>query len=370
MDDKVERVVARCSTCQVHGKTPRRVPLEPWQTPERVWERVHVDYAGPENGQYYLVAVDAKSKWAEVSIVKSISGISTVRNLKEMFSQHGYPETIVSDNGTQFISKEFAAMCEEGGIEHIRSPPFHPQSNGQAERGRGGVTEEIMSQFLFHYRSSPSMALGGLSPAEVHFERRLRTRMSLLVPQLNEKKDPKPNIGMKDQFDKHHGTRSRYYHKGDLVYAKVFDRNAWSWEPGTVSQGRGQVVYVITLLDGRERTVHANQLKKREVAVPTKEDEWSNTMWDIFELPKTIRAEVPAKPKIVAMPTVSTTPMTSLRNVPTSAVTQSSTNAQGQSSVQGSTMPTTATAPVQVRRTTRQHKPVIKYDPSVSQIHI
>ncbi|EGT42836.1 hypothetical protein CAEBREN_31320, partial [Caenorhabditis brenneri] len=91
MDEDVERVVASCNTCQVHGKTPRKVPLQPWKTPERVWQRVHVDYAGPENGQYYLVAVDAKSKWAEVAIVKSISGLSTVRTLKDMFSTATVP---------------------------------------------------------------------------------------------------------------------------------------------------------------------------------------------------------------------------------------------------------------------------------------
>ncbi|EGT45435.1 hypothetical protein CAEBREN_28903, partial [Caenorhabditis brenneri] len=50
MDEDVERVVASCNTCQVHGKTPRKVPLQPWKTPERVWQRVHVDYAVPENG--------------------------------------------------------------------------------------------------------------------------------------------------------------------------------------------------------------------------------------------------------------------------------------------------------------------------------
>ncbi|PIC27952.1 hypothetical protein B9Z55_020036 [Caenorhabditis nigoni] len=247
MDDDVEKVVARCNTCQVHGKTPRKVPLVPWETPERVWQRVHVDYAGPDNGQYYLVAVDAKSKWAEVKIVKSITAMSTVRTLKEIFSHNGFPETIVSDNGTQFVSKEFSTMCQESGIVHIRSPAFHPQSNGQAERfvdtlkrglkklrGEGSVSNETLSEFLLHYRSTPSTALSGLSPAEVHLNRRIRTKMSVMMPQLNKRSEGSQNYPMKKQFDKHHGVRARAYTKGDEVFTKVFEKNAWSWKPATL----------------------------------------------------------------------------------------------------------------------------------------
>uniref|UniRef100_A0A8R1IPR0 Integrase catalytic domain-containing protein n=1 Tax=Caenorhabditis japonica TaxID=281687 RepID=A0A8R1IPR0_CAEJA len=276
MDSDIEKLVAACTTCQIHGKTTRKVPLEPWTTPDRVWQRIHIDYAGPDNGQYYLVVVDAKSKWAEVAIVKSISSVSTVRTLKNIFSTHGYPETLVSDNGTQFVSREFASMCEEYGIEHIRSPAFHPQSNGQAERfvdtlkrglkklkGEGSVDTEIMSKFLLYYRSTPSNALGGLTPAEVHLGRRLRTKMSLMIPKLKLNTGSQKSSLMKDQFDKHHGTRPKHFSVNESVYAKVFERNAWSWKPATVVQRQGRVVYMVRLNDGRERVIHANQLKLR-----------------------------------------------------------------------------------------------------------
>ncbi|EFP10207.1 hypothetical protein CRE_24081 [Caenorhabditis remanei] len=384
----VEKVVSSC-TISLGGKIPRKIPLQPWKTPERVWQRVHIEYAGPENGQYYLVAVDAKSKWAEVKIVKSISAVSTVGTLKDMFSQHGYPETLVSDNGTQFVSKEFATMCQEAGIEHVRSPAFHPQSNGQAERfvdtlkrglkklkGEGSVNTEILSQFLLHYRSTPSNALGGLTPAEVHLGRRLRTRLSLMMPQLNKTVDSE-QVAMKEQFDKHHGVKARSYRKGDSVFVKVFEKNTWSWKPGKVNQRQGRVVYVIGLNDGRERVVHANQMKMRleeSTQEQSKEHEWATTMFDVFELPTVWSAR---KSTDEAKRDMTPTPvMDSPQRVHQGQGTSSSPAQQVQSRAstqQSSSQSTTTTAvqgqrlapsPVQPRRTTRVRKNVVKYDPS------
>ncbi|CAO4363315.1 unnamed protein product [Caenorhabditis nigoni] len=424
MDDDVEKVVARCNTCQVHGKTPRKVPLVPWETPERVWQRVHVDYAGPDNGQYYLVAVDAKSKWAEVKIVKSITAMSTVRTLKEIFSHNGFPETIVSDNGTQFVSKEFSTMCQDSGIVHIRSPAFHPQSNGQAERfvdtlkrglkklrGEGSVSNETLSEFLLHYRSTPSTALSGLSPAEVHLNRRIRTKMSVMMPQLNKRSEGSQNYPMKKQFDKHHGVKARAYTKGDEVFTKVFEKNAWSWKPATVVRRQGRVVYTVMLSDGRVRVVHANQLKLRleePGAEESKEQMWMSTMFDIFELPCATKANpiitdpstkkessssvnlpsvVPPTNDQKDAPIVPTTKPNSqiginakpVRGTTNTAIMNRSqpgvqrgtsqgantgvSRGRGQMRARGSS---TVTIPVPLRRSTRIRNPVNRYDPCVN----
>ncbi|EYC08313.1 hypothetical protein Y032_0066g3693 [Ancylostoma ceylanicum] len=59
IDGDCENMVRTCTNCQEAAKNPIKVPLKAWPSPTRVWQRVHVDFAGPLEGVYYLVVVDA-----------------------------------------------------------------------------------------------------------------------------------------------------------------------------------------------------------------------------------------------------------------------------------------------------------------------
>ena len=54
--------------------------------------------------------------------------------LREWFSVHGIPEQVVTDNGSQFTADAFKVFMDRNGVRHIRSAPYHPASNGLAER--------------------------------------------------------------------------------------------------------------------------------------------------------------------------------------------------------------------------------------------
>lgn len=84
-----------------------------------------------------------------------------------MFARFGYPDTIISDNGSQFTSPELKAFIRELGARHVTTAPYHPSSNGLAERfvqslqkalRKGKSTEsldETLHKFLLTYRNTP-----------------------------------------------------------------------------------------------------------------------------------------------------------------------------------------------------------------------
>ena len=85
-----------------------------------------MDYAGPLNGNYYLVIVDSYSKWPEVFKYKHPTATNTIRALNEVFSWLGVPNTMVSDNGTMFTGSEFDVYCDSLAIKHITTPTYNP----------------------------------------------------------------------------------------------------------------------------------------------------------------------------------------------------------------------------------------------------
>ena len=82
------------------------MPTHPWEFPSGPWERLHIDHAGHVDGKMFLVIVDAYSKWIEVEVVKSMDAQSIVKILRKLFSVHGLPRVVVSDNGPGFASEE------------------------------------------------------------------------------------------------------------------------------------------------------------------------------------------------------------------------------------------------------------------------
>ena len=183
MDKDIEKMVKNCDECQVHQKAPAEAPLHPWEWPGQPWSRIHIDYAGPRKGEMFLVIVDGYSKWLDVHIMKSTTSTATIEKLREVFATHGLPRTVVSDNGPQFTSAEFAEFMVKNGIRHTKVSPYHEASNGQAERGvrifkedfekmEGGSTQSKLSRFLLRYRVTPHSTTGVL-PAQLLMKRHL-----------------------------------------------------------------------------------------------------------------------------------------------------------------------------------------------------
>ena len=70
----------------------------------------------------------------EVEVVSAATSTVTIEHLQSIFATHGLPEVLVTDNGTVFSSAEFSQFTSYNGICHIKTAPYHPSSNGLAER--------------------------------------------------------------------------------------------------------------------------------------------------------------------------------------------------------------------------------------------
>lgn len=130
----IEKHVQSCESCQLTRPIPPTAPVHNWEWPQEPWNRLHLDFAGPWLNHMFLVVVDAGSKWLDVSM-SAITSAQTIEKLQALFATHGLPKTIVTDNGSSFVSSEFKQFCNKNGIVHITSSPYHPQTNGLAERG-------------------------------------------------------------------------------------------------------------------------------------------------------------------------------------------------------------------------------------------
>ena len=135
IDEDIENLVKSCEPCQLNRNDPEKHSSHSWQYPSKPWERIHIDFCGPFRNHMYLIVVDAYSKWLEVIRMSSSTSTSeTIKVLLSLFARQGLPDKLVSDNGPQFTSDEFKEFVLNCGILHIKTAPYHPQTNGEAER--------------------------------------------------------------------------------------------------------------------------------------------------------------------------------------------------------------------------------------------
>ena len=108
----------------------------------------------------------------------------TILHLRSMFSRHGFPDEIVTDNGTQFSSRELAAFARKHSIKHVTSSPLFSQGNGMAERSVQTAKHLIHSSpdsyaALLAYQARPLE--NGYSPAQLLYSRQLRTDLPITI---------------------------------------------------------------------------------------------------------------------------------------------------------------------------------------------
>lgn len=272
LDSDIEKLVQDCQHCLEHRHAPPKTELHPWIWPEKPWHRIHIDYCGPIRGCYFLVLVDAMSKWVEIFSTKSMTSEATINLLRSCFARFGLPAVIVSDNAPYFVSNEFQNYLKLLGIKHMTSTVYKPSMNGLAERmvqtfkgcvlnfeGEGSMQKKL-DQFLFKYRLTPHSTTG-VSPAELMFGRRIRSVFDMLRPtETVAEKVIEKQKQMKSAHTKGK-PRSTTFMPEDKILAQNYGKGS-KWLSGKVKQKTGSVTYKCQLDDGVIIDRHMDQLWK------------------------------------------------------------------------------------------------------------
>ena len=158
----------------------------------------------------------------------------TIRQLRTTFARFGLPHTVVTDNGSCFMSEEFEVFLAKNGVRHVKTAPYHPSSNGQAElavhvfkngfkKMKEGTISDRLTRFLFSYRITPHSTTGS-SPAELMFGWNLHSRLDEVQPNVSERVEAHQE-NQKSAHDNH-------AHNRPLEVGKpVFVRNFWPGQP-------------------------------------------------------------------------------------------------------------------------------------------
>jgi transposase InsO family protein len=132
-------IVCSCQGCQFYARQTH-LPAQALQTiaitwPFAVWglDLVGPLQKAPGGFSHLLVAIDKFSKWIEVRPLTSIRSEQAVAFFTNIIHRFGVPNSIITDNGTQFTGKKFLDFCEDHHIRVDWAAVAHPMTNGQVE---------------------------------------------------------------------------------------------------------------------------------------------------------------------------------------------------------------------------------------------
>ena len=113
----------------------QEIPLHPWT-------KLATDFFHFE-GTSYLLIMDYTSRFLVVHRLSSMNGQHVANQSKLIFSEYGWPETLISDNGPCYIVDAFTHVRNAYHVNHISSSPHYPQSNGQLAVTDADLAEQM-----------------------------------------------------------------------------------------------------------------------------------------------------------------------------------------------------------------------------------
>ena len=310
---EIKRWTQSCDICQKtvkQGSVPR-APMQISKLADYPFQHIAVDLIGelvPASGaghRYILTIIDLATRYPEAIPLKKIDTTHVANALQSFFYRMGIPDRITSDGGSQFCSDHMEQFFKSMNIKHIRTSPYHAQSNGLVEAYNFCLKKALerlaaerirdwhlyIEPCLFAYRETPQSSTG-FSPNELLFGRTLKGPLQLLRQLLtNETVSPEVKTTyqhvldlrsriqetceiVKQELAKAQGRSKVYFDKkskdrmlkvGDLVLLMLpTSRNKLElqWRgPYPVTKVIGMCDYQIKMENGKLKTFHVNMLK-------------------------------------------------------------------------------------------------------------
>jgi hypothetical protein len=179
-----------CHTCQVAGKPNENIPVAPLKPIPVIGEpfqKIIVDCVGPlpksKSGHEYLITIMCvATRYPEAFPLRNITARQVIPVMNKFFTTFGFPKEVQSDQGSNFMSKEFQKTLKGLGIQHVVASAYHPESQGALERfhqtlksmlrklciATGQTWDKGLQLLLFAIREVQQKSLG-FSPNELFF---------------------------------------------------------------------------------------------------------------------------------------------------------------------------------------------------------
>lgn len=179
----IHKLISECKICQEHQRAQTPEPLQQHDIPQRPWSVLATDIFEFHHHQYLIIA-DYYTKFPVIKKLPHPAPSSiVVDKTKEVFSEFGIPDKIVSDNGPHFASQTYSEFAKQWQFNHVTTSPRRPQGNGFIERqiqtikgilkkAKQSNTDPYLA--ILHWRSTPITTKLG-SPAQLLMSRQFKT---------------------------------------------------------------------------------------------------------------------------------------------------------------------------------------------------
>ncbi|XP_038061713.1 uncharacterized protein K02A2.6-like [Patiria miniata] len=302
MNQDIDHVVSQCPTCQEHQRSQTKETLLPHELPTRPWQILGTDLFHFEGNEYLMIA-DYYSKFPLVHrMPANCTSGAVIDATQQIFSEHGVPEKIISDNGPHFASAAYKVFADEWGFTHVTSSPHFPQSNGFVERmiqtvkrtmTKARACGQNISMALLCLRTTPVDSKLP-SPAELLCGRKVQSNLPVVIQNTSEHKDQTyQRLQDRQAQQKAYQDRSAHdlkpLHPGQLV--RVQDPRTGLWTPAQIKQRCEEPrSYVIVTPNGRELRRNRRHLRDIEPAkkrVTFEDDTSPSRNREVQDTPKT-----------------------------------------------------------------------------------